>query len=60
LPDGTLLAEDTDEFQELVQSDRLSPADAERAQVAARLVYGRYRHIIEQAETLMARAGIRV
>jgi hypothetical protein len=60
LPDGTLLAEDTDEFQELVQSDRLSPADAERAQVAARLVYGRYRHIIEQAEALMARAGIRV
>jgi len=59
LPDGTLLAEDTDEFQELVESEALSVADAARAQDAARQVYGRYRHIIEQAEALMDRAAIR-
>jgi hypothetical protein len=59
LPDGTLLAEDTDEFQQLVESGTLAAADAARAQEAARHVYGRYRHIIEQAEALMARAGIR-
>jgi hypothetical protein len=58
MPDGTLLAEDSDEFQQLVEAGDLAAADAERAQEAARLVYGRYRHIIEQAAALLARAGI--
>lgn len=59
LSDGTLLAEDTDEFQQLVESGAMAPGDAERAREAARLVYGRYRHIIEQAEALLESAGIR-
>jgi hypothetical protein len=55
LPDGTLLEEDRDELEALAASGTLSVADVERANEAARQVFSRYRHIIDEVVTLERR-----
>lgn len=55
LPDGTLLEEDRDELEAALAAGTLSPKDGERAEEAARQVYSRYRHIIDEAEQLQRR-----
>ncbi|MCO5201746.1 MAG: DUF402 domain-containing protein [Chloroflexi bacterium] len=48
LPDGTLLEEDRDELEGLAASGALMATDVERANEAARQVFSRYRHIIDE------------
>jgi len=55
LPDGTLTEEDRDELDELRAAGAITEADCERANEAARQVYSRYRHIIDEAEMLQRR-----
>lgn len=55
LPDGTLIEEDRDEFDELVASGVLSDADAKVVDEASRQIYSRYRHIIDDAAALERR-----
>jgi hypothetical protein len=55
LPDGTLIEEDRDELEALAASGALSAADVERANAAARQVFSRYRHIIDQVVALERR-----
>ena len=55
LPDGTLIEEDRDELEAALVAGQLSPRDGERAEEAARQVFSRYRHIIDEAEKLQRR-----
>lgn len=55
LPDGTLLEEDRDELEAALAAGELSLRDGERAEEAARQVFSRYRHIIDEAELLQRR-----
>lgn len=55
LPDETLLEEDRDELETALAEGTLSAKDGERAEEAARQVYSRYRHIIDEAEQLQRR-----
>ncbi len=52
LPDGTLLEEDRDELEALAASGALSASDVERANEAARQVFSRYGHIIDEVVAL--------
>jgi predicted RNA-binding protein associated with RNAse of E/G family len=54
-PDGTLIEEDRDEFDEAVSAGKLSPAQVARAEEAARQIFSRYRHIIDEVESLERR-----
>lgn len=55
LADDTLLEEDRDEFDAFVASGRLSHDDEAAATEAARHVYSRYRHIIDDVAVLERR-----
>lgn len=55
LPDGTLAEEDREEFDALVAKGELRGRDIERANEAARQVYSRFRHVIDEAEALLRR-----
>jgi predicted RNA-binding protein associated with RNAse of E/G family len=55
LPDGTLIEEDRDEMEALLADGKMSKIDAKRANQAARDVFSRYRHIIDEAEALERR-----
>jgi len=55
LPDGTLIEEDRDELEAAVASGAINAADAARANEAARQIYSRYRHIIDEVEDLERR-----
>jgi len=52
LPDGTLLEEDRDELEEAIAAGTISATDVEQANEAARQVFSRYRHIIDEVEAL--------
>lgn len=55
LPDGTLIEEDRDELESLVAAGTISEVDAKRAGEAAKDVFSRYRHVIDEAEALERR-----
>lgn len=55
LPNEELIEEDRDELEELIAADGLTVADAERANEAARQVFSRYRHIIDEVAELERR-----
>jgi protein associated with RNAse G/E len=55
LPDGTLIEEDRDELETALAAGQLSSREGERAEEAARQVFSRYRHIIDEAEQLQRR-----
>lgn len=55
LPEGALLEEDREEFEALVLAAELGAGDVARAREAARQVYSRYRHVIDEAEALLRR-----
>ncbi len=57
-PDGTLIEEDREELDSLVASGAVSARDAARANEAARQVFSRYRHIINEAEAIERRLRI--
>jgi len=54
-PDGTLIEEDRDELEDALAAGTISTKDAERAEESARLVFSRYRHIIDEVERLERR-----
>lgn len=54
-PDGTLIEEDRDELDDAVAAGTITAQDAARADEAARQVYSRYRHIIDEVERLERR-----
>ncbi|MCC7364361.1 MAG: DUF402 domain-containing protein [Dehalococcoidia bacterium] len=56
--DDTLIEEDRDELEELIGAGALTIADAERAEEAARLVFSRYRHIIDDVAKVERQLGI--
>jgi predicted RNA-binding protein associated with RNAse of E/G family len=58
-PDDTLIEEDRDEFDAMVAAGTLAPGDIERAEDAARTIFSRYRHIIDDVVLLERRLGIR-
>jgi len=51
-PDDTLIEEDRDELEGAIESGTITSADVARANEAARQVYSRYRHIIDEAVEL--------
>ncbi len=55
LPDGTLIEEDRDELDALALSGVLAAKDLDRANEAARQVFSRYRHIIDEVVALERR-----
>jgi predicted RNA-binding protein associated with RNAse of E/G family len=55
LPDGTLIEEDREELEALLAAGKMTAADARRANMAARDVFSRYPHIIDEAEALERR-----
>jgi predicted RNA-binding protein associated with RNAse of E/G family len=55
LGDGTLTEEDRDEFEAAIADGSISGADISKAEEAARQVYSRYRHIIDEVEELERR-----
>jgi predicted RNA-binding protein associated with RNAse of E/G family len=55
LGDGTLTEEDRDEFDTAIADGSISGADIARAEDAARQIYSRYRHIIDEVEELERR-----
>ncbi|MGH2632268.1 MAG: DUF402 domain-containing protein [Tepidiformaceae bacterium] len=57
-PDGTLIEEDRDEFEALVASGKFAERDVRAAEAAARAIYSRYRHIIDDVAVLERRLGI--
>lgn len=57
-PDGTIIEEDRDEFDELVLAGRVSDRDAAAVAEATLQVYSRYRHIIDDVAVLERRWGI--
>lgn len=58
LPDGTLIEEDRDEFEELLGAGKLTADDVAAAGTAARAIFSRYRHIIDGVEAAEHRLGI--
>ncbi|MBA4179567.1 MAG: hypothetical protein C0506_03170 [Anaerolinea sp.] len=58
LPDGAIFEEDHEEFDELRASGALAARDAETAEEAARHVWSRYRHIIDDVEAFERRHGL--
>lgn len=58
LADDTLIEEDRDEFDALVAAGQLSASDAAAANDAARHIYSRYRHIIDDVAILEHRLGL--
>ena len=58
LPDGTVIEEDRDEFEDLSTRGLLSEGDIAEANRAAQAVLGRYRHIIEEVERVERRLKI--
>ena len=52
LPDDTLIEEDREEFDALVDAGALSAGDAAAVDDASRQVYSRYRHIIDDVAIL--------
>ena len=58
LPDDTLLEEDRDELEDAIAAGAIAPADVARANEAARQVFSRYRHIIDEAVELERRWAI--
>jgi hypothetical protein len=59
-PDGTVIEEDRDEFDELLAAGQVSERDAAAAVEASRQVLSRYRHIIDEVEALERRFNIAV
>jgi hypothetical protein len=55
LPDGTLLEEDRDELDGAIASGTIHAAGVAKAEEAARAIYSRYRHIIDEVEQLERR-----
>ena len=55
LPDGTLLEEDREELDEAIARGVIAPAGVAKANEAARQIYSRYRHIIDEVEELERR-----
>ncbi|MBI2766948.1 MAG: DUF402 domain-containing protein [Chloroflexi bacterium] len=51
-PDGTLVEEDREEFEAALESGGLGAKDLARAHAAARQVFSRYRHIIDEAAAI--------
>lgn len=58
LPDDTLIEQDRDELEALLASGTLSEADGQIVEEAARQVYSRYRHIIDDVGVLETRLGL--
>jgi len=56
--DGTVIEEDRDEFDALAAEGKLSPSDIAAAEAAARTIYSRYRHIIDDVAALERRLGL--
>lgn len=54
-PDDTLVEEDRDELEEAIRLGTIAPRDVERANEAARQIFSRYRHIIDEAVELERR-----
>lgn len=52
LPGGRVIEEDRDELAAFVAAGMLSKRDGARAEQAAREVFARYRHIIDEAEAV--------
>lgn len=57
-PDGTIFEEDRDEFDELRAAGKLPAGDERRAEEAARQIWSRYRHIIDDVVTLERKLGL--
>lgn len=57
-PDGAVIEEDRDELEELRAAGKLTARDLERADEAARQVWSRYRHIIDDVEVLERRLAL--
>ncbi len=51
-PDDTLIEEDRDELEDAIERGTIDAKDVERANEAARQVFSRYRHIIDEAVEL--------
>lgn len=58
LADGALIEEDRDELDGLVAAGTFSAEDQAAALSAARQVFSRYRHIIDEVEALEAKYGL--
>lgn len=58
LADGLLIEEDRDELDALVAAGAFSERDQALARSAARQVFSRYRHIIDEVEALEAKFGL--
>jgi hypothetical protein len=52
LPDGTLLEEDREELDEAIAAGLVDAEAAGKANEAARQIYSRYRHIIDEVEAM--------
>lgn len=57
-PAGLVIEEDRDEFDALTASGALSAGDVRAATSAARQILSRYRHVIDELETLERRFGV--
>ncbi|MBI5947820.1 MAG: DUF402 domain-containing protein [Chloroflexi bacterium] len=58
LPGGEIVEEDRDELDAMVAAGSVPPGDFERTRRAAQAVFGRYRHVIDEAEALEAKLGL--
>lgn len=54
-PDDVLIEEDREEYDAALESGAMSRVDAEAANRAARQIYSRYRHIIDEAAAIEER-----
>lgn len=59
LPDGTLLEEDRDELEDAITAGTISVVDQRIANEAARQIFSRYRHIIDEVVELERRLVVR-
>lgn len=57
-PDDVLIEEDRDEMDALIAAGAMDARDVARANEAARAIYSRYRHIIDDVAKLERRLGI--
>lgn len=57
-PDGTIFEEDRDEFEELQAAGKLPAEDRRKAEEAARQIWSRYRHIIDDVVALERKLGL--
>ncbi len=55
--DDVLIEEDRDEYDAAIAAGTMSPADATAANGAARQVFSRYRHIIDEAAAIEAKVS---